>query len=81
MCTAVTGGGSAVEIASTEDPGNLCQRRFLDGWVSHSTTALSHRLGYGGPALTSAAFTVGVKAIHTTIADTNTASKPGVQSG
>ena len=72
-CTAVTGGGSVVEI-DPGDPGNLCQRCLLDGWVSRSTNALIHRLGYGGPALTSAAFTAGVEVIRTTISDTNMAN-------
>ena len=50
VCTAVTGGGSVVQ-AATVDPGNIHQHRFLDGWVSWSTTSLSFRLGHGGPAL------------------------------
>ena len=50
VCTAVTGGGSVVQ-AATVDPGNFRQCRFLDGWVSQSTTSLSFRLGHGGPAV------------------------------
>ena len=65
----MTGGGSAVEIA-TEDPGNLCQCHFLDSWVSRLTTALSHRLGYGVPLSRA----LSKRSVLPAIADTNTAN-------
>ena len=59
VCTAATATTSALEVVTTA-PANLCESRYLDRWVSRAKDDLNVRLGHGGPALTSAAFTAGI---------------------
>ena len=59
----------------TTAPANLRESRYLDRWVSRAKDDLNLRLGHGGPALTSAAFTAGIADVRNVIETTNEANR------